>query len=178
MPVKSCTLPNGKSGYKWGDSGKCYASKEKAHKQGIAIELSKKRRGEPSEFDTAAYAALLETATDDELCEILNLSDFRITERADILYAAKMTRKSINDLPDSDFAYIEPGGKKDETGKTVPKNLRHLPINDEPRVRNALARLSQTDISPEAKKSAFRKIASAAKKFGIEVSEELRKKYG
>lgn len=33
-----------KSGYKWGKSGKVYKSKEKALKQGAAIEISKKRR--------------------------------------------------------------------------------------------------------------------------------------
>tara|TARA_R100000458_G_C8245077_1_gene223228 strand:- start:516 stop:1190 length:675 start_codon:yes stop_codon:yes gene_type:complete len=83
---------------------------------------------------------------------------------------AKMSSKQKNDLPDSDFAYIEPGGKKDAEGKTVPRSLRHLPINDAAHVRNALARLDQTDISPEAKKAALRKIKAAAKKFGIKVS--------
>jgi len=33
-------------------------------------------------------------------------------------------------LPDSAFVWIEPGGKKDEEGKTVPRGLRHLPIRD------------------------------------------------
>ena len=83
---------------------------------------------------------------------------------------AKMSSKQKNDLPDSDFAYIQPGGKKDSEGKTVPRSLRHLPINDAAHVRNALARLDQTDISPEAKKAALRKIKTAAKKFGIKVS--------
>ena len=46
----------------------------------------------------------------------------------------------------------------------------HLPIPDAAHVRNALARLDQTDISPEAKKAALRKIKTAAKKFGIKVS--------
>ena len=87
------------------------------------------------------------------------------------LKAAKMTSKQKNDLPDSDFAYIEPGGKKDDEGKTTPRSLRHLPINDAAHVRNALARLDQTDISPEAKKTALKKIKAAAKKFGIKVSE-------
>ena len=87
------------------------------------------------------------------------------------LKAAKMTSKQKNDLPDSDFAYIEPGGKKDSEGKTVPRSLRHLPINDAAHVRNALARLDQTDISAEAKKAALKKIKAAAKKFGIKVSE-------
>lgn len=34
----------------------------------------------------------------------------------------------VNELPDSSFAYIEPGGSKDTVGKTVPRNLRHLPF--------------------------------------------------
>jgi hypothetical protein len=85
--------------------------------------------------------------------------------------AAKMSSKQKNDLPDSDFAYIQPGGKKDSEGKTVPRSLRHLPINDAAHVRNALARLDQTDISAEAKKAALKKIKAAAKKFGIKVSE-------
>ena len=83
---------------------------------------------------------------------------------------AKISTKSKNDLPDSDFAYIQPGGKKDASGKTTPRSLRHLPIPDAAHVRNALARLGQTDISPEAKKTALRKIKAAAKKFGIKVS--------
>ena len=52
MPIKSCQKGN-KSGFKWGDSGTCYTgpeAKKKAHKQGVAIEMSKKRRGEKSEF--------------------------------------------------------------------------------------------------------------------------------
>jgi hypothetical protein len=83
---------------------------------------------------------------------------------------AKISPKSKNNLPDSDFAYIQPGGKKDASGKTTPRSLRHLPIPDAAHVRNALARLDQTDISPEAKKAALRKIKAAAKKFGIKVS--------
>jgi len=50
MPVKKCKS-NGKSGYKWGDKGKCYtystgdkesreAAKEKAAKQGKAIKAN------------------------------------------------------------------------------------------------------------------------------------------
>jgi len=46
MPVKRCTT-NGKKGYKYGDSGKCYpgnAGKSKAAAQGRAIQASKKRK--------------------------------------------------------------------------------------------------------------------------------------
>ena len=40
MPLKRCS-DNGKSGWKWGDQGKCYTGKEgknQAIKQGISIE--------------------------------------------------------------------------------------------------------------------------------------------
>jgi len=33
MPIKSCSLGGGKSGYQWGNHGKCYASREDAIKQ-------------------------------------------------------------------------------------------------------------------------------------------------
>jgi hypothetical protein len=81
---------------------------------------------------------------------------------------APMSSADQNDLPDSAFAYIEPGGKKDSEGKTTPRSLRHFPINDAAHVRNALARASQ---SPFGKK-AMPKILAAAKKFGIEVSRQ------
>jgi len=43
VPIKQCTV-DGVSGYKWGDSGKCYTgpkAKEKARVQGVAIEVNK-----------------------------------------------------------------------------------------------------------------------------------------
>lgn len=60
--------------------------------------------------------------------------------------------KKINDLPDSAFAFIEKGGKKDEEGKTVPRSLRHLPYRNErgdidlPHLRNAIARVSHVKL--------------------------------
>lgn len=92
------------------------------------------------------------------------------------ILAEQKSRKQINDLPDSDFAYIEPGGKKVD-GKTVPRSLRHLPIMDCAHVRNALARLSQTKISADAKAQALKKIKAAAKKCNIEVSESDAKNW-
>ncbi len=83
-----------------------------------------------------------------------------------------------NDLPDSSFAYIEPGGEKDETGKTTPRSLRHFPYKDadgkpDPaHVRNALARIPQSTVSEEAKAEALRKVRAAAKELGIEVGSE------
>ena len=90
------------------------------------------------------------------------------------LIAEQKDRKEINDLPDSDFAYIEPGGKQIE-GKTVPRSLRHLPIMDCAHVRNALARLPQTKISSEAKASALKKIKAAAEKCGVKSDESKAK---
>ena len=50
MPLQKCQN-NGKSGWKFGDSGKCYTgpgSREKARKQGAAIEISKKQNSTSS----------------------------------------------------------------------------------------------------------------------------------
>ena len=33
MPIKRCSLGNGKKGYKWGNSGKCYDAKQQAERQ-------------------------------------------------------------------------------------------------------------------------------------------------
>lgn len=79
---------------------------------------------------------------------------------------AQLTTASINNLPDSDFAYIEPGGSKDAEGKTTPRSLRHFPIHDATHVRNALARMSQSPFGAKAKD----KIMAAAHKFGIDMN--------
>ena len=76
---------------------------------------------------------------------------------------AQMTSAAINNLPDSAFAYIEPGGSKDAGGRTVPRSLRHFPIHDADHVRNALARLSTSPFEAKARP----KVEAAAKKMGI-----------
>jgi HK97 family phage prohead protease len=77
---------------------------------------------------------------------------------------AQMSTQDVNDLPDSDFAHIEPGGTKDASGKTVPRSLRHFPIHDAAHVRNALARAPQSPFGDKA----MPKIKAAAKRFGID----------
>lgn len=63
-------------------------------------------------------------------------------------------------LRDSSFAWIDKKGE------------RHLPINDESHVRNAIARFNQTDFDePGAKSKAAKKILSAARKHGVEVDD-------
>jgi HK97 family phage prohead protease len=79
-----------------------------------------------------------------------------------------MSTQSIDDLPDSDFAYVEPGGHKDSSGRTVPRSLRHFPINDAAHVRDALSRAPQSPFGEKA----MPKIRAAAAKFGIQVGEQ------
>lgn len=84
---------------------------------------------------------------------------------------AVLGTKDRNDLPDSAFAYIEPGGKKDADGKTVPRSLRHFPIMDAAHVRNALSRIGAgAKFGDEAKA----KVHAAAKKFKIDVPIDQR----
>jgi hypothetical protein len=64
-------------------------------------------------------------------------------------------------LGNSDFAYIDHQGEG------------HLPIHDEAHVKNAAARFSQTHFENAAtKQRAARQIVAAAKKYGIELSED------
>jgi hypothetical protein len=82
--------------------------------------------------------------------------------------------KYVNDLNDSAFAVIESGGKKDDQGKTVPRELRHLEHHnaegnlDETHVRNALQQLDKTHISAELKAEALRHLCRHAKELGIQ----------
>lgn len=69
---------------------------------------------------------------------------------------AKLTAAQRAALPDSAFAYVDSSGK------------RRLPIHDEARVRNALARFNQVRFeSEEARERAFQKVLKAAVGYGI-----------
>jgi hypothetical protein len=85
-----------------------------------------------------------------------------------------MSTQAINDLPDSAFAHIEPGGTKDQSGKTTPRSKRHFPIHDEAHVRNALSRAPQSPFG----KAAMPKIMAAARKHNINVSGDERSALG
>lgn len=79
----------------------------------------------------------------------------------------------VNDLPDSAFLYIEPGGKKDSDGRTEPRSLRHFPFKDADgkidvaHLRNAISRIPQAKIPEDKKKPlqehAQRMLAEATK---------------
>ena len=74
---------------------------------------------------------------------------------------ATLTEKGRDRLRSSQFAYVDRNGEE------------HLPINDESHIRNAIARWNQTEFeSASAKEGARRKIVSAARRHGIEVSED------
>jgi hypothetical protein len=74
---------------------------------------------------------------------------------------AELSTAKRDKLRTSQFAYVDSKGGE------------HLPINDESHIRNAMARFNQTDFeSATAKERARRKIASAARKHGIEVSKD------
>ena len=74
---------------------------------------------------------------------------------------AELTTAKRDRLRDSSFAYIDKNGE------------RHLPINDESHVRNAISRFDQTDFeNATAKHGAARLIMSAAKRHDIEVSDD------
>jgi len=61
----------------------------------------------------------------------------------------------------SNFAFVDSEGEG------------HLPIHDESHVRNALARFNQTEFESAAEKErARKKILAAAKKHGVEVSDD------
>jgi uncharacterized protein len=80
---------------------------------------------------------------------------------------AVLSSGARDNLPDSAFGYIEPGGKK-VNGKTVPGSKRHFPIHDAAHVRNALARIGQgARFGAQAKA----KVLAAAKRLGIEHDE-------
>ena len=82
--------------------------------------------------------------------------------------------KEVNDLPDSSFAYIEPGGKKDSEGKTTPRDLRHFPYIDEhgnidePHVNAGFSYLRKAKLPAAAKKHIHQTLVNACRKLGKE----------
>ena len=74
---------------------------------------------------------------------------------------AELDAEDRDDLRKNQFAYVDRDGGE------------HLPINDEPHVRNAIARFNQTDFeSKTAKEEARKKILRAAERYDIEVDED------
>ncbi|HLG71356.1 MAG TPA: DUF6582 domain-containing protein [Chloroflexota bacterium] len=74
---------------------------------------------------------------------------------------AELNAKTRDRLTKGQFAYVDKDGGE------------HLPIHDESHIRNAMARWNQTKFeSKAAKEAARKKILAAAKRHGIEVSDD------
>lgn len=74
---------------------------------------------------------------------------------------AELTARGRDKLRSNQFAYVDRKGGE------------HLPINDEAHIRNAMARFNQTEFeSAAARERARKKIVWAAKRHGIEVSDD------
>lgn len=90
---------------------------------------------------------------------------------------AEWSTAYVNDLPDSAFLYVEPGGEKDEDGKTKPRSLRHFPVKDKDgkvdhaHVANALARIPQSNVPQAAKDKAK---ASAQRMLAQKFEESIK----
>jgi len=73
----------------------------------------------------------------------------------------QLTERKRDSLRRSSFAYVDSKGGE------------HLPIHDESHIRNAMARFNQTEFESASKKEgARRKIVTAAKRHGIEISSD------
>lgn len=97
-----------------------------------------------------------------ELADLIADVTATVNDKIEFLLAqvgvkAIWTTAYINGLPDSAFLYIESGGTKDSEGKTVPRSLRHFPVKDAegnvdmPHLRNAMARISQSNLPQDVK---------------------------
>ncbi len=74
---------------------------------------------------------------------------------------AQLTETGRKHIARKNFAYVDKAGGE------------HLPIHDEEHVRNAVARFNQTAFeSVDAKEKARRKVLAAAKRHGVEVSDD------
>jgi hypothetical protein len=74
---------------------------------------------------------------------------------------AQLTEQRRDQLDDEKFAYMDSSGE------------RKLPIHDEPHVRNAIARFSQTDFDDEAaKKATAHRIIRAAGRYGVVLEDD------
>jgi hypothetical protein len=74
---------------------------------------------------------------------------------------AKLDDKQREKMPKGEFAYVDKQGEG------------HLPIHDEEHIRNAMARWNQTHFeSPKDKEEARKKILNAARRHGIEISDD------
>jgi len=98
-----------------------------------------------------------------------------------VVSRGKWDRRYKNDFPDAAFIIIEKGGRKDRSGRTVPRGLPHLPHHNQAvkhstddktinkaHLRHALARLNLTDISAQARKRTENHLPGHTRRLGID----------
>jgi len=139
------------------------------------------------EFDHLALLKNLQPGDTQTTVEIWEGIMQRIREARGLSLEAEWDAEYTNNLPDDAFAYIEPGGEKDDHGKTKPRSLRHFPYKnaqgqlDRDHIVNGLARLGQ-DLSEwataNAKTLIREKLCAAAKSWNEqhetdEISSEI-----
>lgn len=85
------------------------------------------------------------------------------------LTKAKLSTAELNDLPDSAFAYIEPGHESEKANGKTPGKYRHFAIHDKAHADNAAARIAQgAKFGDKAKP----KVEAAQRKFGEDTSSK------
>ena len=106
----------------------------------------------------------------------------KIQDSSDLgdIFSKRKARAHLNELSDSDFAYIEAGGKKDLAGRTVPRTLRHFPMSSEDEINSSLESLASSSLNEDLKFEIFDKIESHAAKIGVKIKEDdamMKKRY-
>ncbi len=121
MPIQSCTLSGGGSGYKWGKHGHCYPSKEGAKKQMRAI------------FHSGYTGA--EDKTDAEIEFILDVTEAKKKKAKDNSPDLSASEKDMQTLfGDLIKAEKLKKGEKDN----VRQDVRKAVVNPEPRTNNLI----------------------------------------
>jgi site-specific DNA-adenine methylase len=115
-----------------------------------------KEAGPPNEW-SGAVASILGPEKRKELksaWEALSPAEKTRVEEAFLanMEKAEWSTAYVNDLDDKDFLHIEAGGKKDASGRTEPRSLRHFPYRgkdgeiDDAHLRNAIAQAPKSSL--------------------------------
>jgi len=115
----------------------------------------------------------------DEYSKLINDRDEFLKTHMETLRESVWSRTYINELQDSAFAHVESGGKKDEEGKTVPRDLRRLAFKDvagnidREHLINALQLLSHTTLSAATKESTRKRLSTAIREYNRENEDAI-----
>lgn len=104
MPITRCTTKEGKSGYKWGNQGHCYSSRNDALKQMRAIKWQQSQSFLDRFNDSLQgiefwEAVALSTPTEQEFELLLDESTEFVDADGIVVLAAKTEKKRTKKLP-------------------------------------------------------------------------------